>query len=88
MEGAEAEFGGVVWVALVKLREGRVGVLHFVGAAFHVFGVVFGGGDQGAALRERADAELLRRRFIVGVGEAAMDAGAVGEVADEGDTPI
>ncbi len=74
----EAEFREVVQVALIELLEWRVRILHFIVAARHVFGIVIRVGDQRTSLRADADTKLSRGGFVVGIREAAADAGAVG----------
>ena len=83
---AQAEFR-VVEGALVEKSERWIAVLHFVAAALHILGVVFRLGHERAPLQADANAELLGRSLVVGIGEAVADASTVGHVTDEGDAP-
>src|ERR1700722_14737133 len=78
----EAQARGIVLVALVDLHQRKVGALHHVRTAFHVRGVVCRVRRHGTS-RSRANAELARRRLVIGIGKTPSEARAIHEVTNE-----
>src|SRR6266404_3719945 len=86
-EGEGAQLCEIGLITLEGRGQRQVRFLNDVVAAGHVVGLVDGGGDDIVA-RKSAEAELERRRLIVGETEAVADAGALNGMVDELNAPI